>query len=168
MSLSITVLFIPSYSYVKDSFLPIGTLLAEGKAAEPLETSARRLTGRMHLSLPTASLVARSRPVVSEAIGLTREDLEAWFVILGTIQWCCLDLGRSRQLRQSNQTEPKSGRSWHRSALSIAALKSTGIERRLPPTYCIISHLSPSVGVRQWYSNLFMGSPRLAKQTTPK
>ena len=67
---------------------------------------------------PSHGILSGSSDQVSEAIG--------------SIQWCCLDLGRSRKLQQSNQTEAKSGRSWHRSALSIAELKSTGVERRLP------------------------------------
>ena len=88
--LDIIVSFIPLYSYFKDSFQNSGTS-SEVDALEPFR-----------------GILSGSSDRVSEAIGLTREGLRQ-------IHWRCLDAGRSRKLpQQSNHTEPKSGRSWHR------------------------------------------------------
>ena len=71
MSLSIIVLFIPLYSYVKDSFLPIGTLLAKGKPpASEFGTSSE-----VDVLEPFRGILSGSSDRVSEAIGLTREGL---------------------------------------------------------------------------------------------
>ena len=103
--LDIIVSFIPLYSYFKDSFLPIGTLLAKGK---PPASQNSGTSSEVDAFEPFRGILSGSSDRVSEAIGLTREGLRQ-------IHWCCLDAGRSRKLpQQSNHTEPKSGRSWHR------------------------------------------------------
>ena len=76
MSLSIIVhhclVFIPLHSYVKDSFLPIGTLLAKGKppALRNFATSSEVVALE-----PSRGILSGSSDRVSEAIGLTREGL---------------------------------------------------------------------------------------------
>ena len=100
MSLSITVLFIPLYSYVKDSILPIGTLLTKGKPPASGKFGTLfdgSILDKVDALEPFHGILSGSSDRVSEAIG--------------SIQWRCLDVGRSRKLWQSNQTEPKSGKS---------------------------------------------------------
>ena len=86
-------------------FSPIGTLLAKGK---PPASQNSGTSSEVDALEPFRGILSGSSDRVSEAIGLTREGLRQ-------IHWCCLDAGRSRKLpQQSNHTEPKSGRSWHR------------------------------------------------------
>ena len=78
MSMSIIVLFIPLYSYVKDSFLPIGTLLAkEGKppALGNFGTSSDASYSswdKVDALEPSKGILSGASDRVSEAIGLTR------------------------------------------------------------------------------------------------
>ena len=86
-SLSIIVLFIPFHSYFKDSFLPIGNLLAKGK---PPALGNFGTSCEVDAPEPSHSILSGSSDRVLEAIGLTREGLwlGSWYLERSTgVAW---------------------------------------------------------------------------------
>ena len=65
------ILFIPMYSYVKDSFLPIGTLLAKGKPPASEFGTSYSSWDKVDALEPSHGILSGSSDRVPEAIGLT-------------------------------------------------------------------------------------------------
>ena len=103
MSLSIIVSFIPLHSYVKDSFLPIGTLLAKGKPPALGKTSSEVDALEPSHSILSGSTEYRRRLDWHEKVS----RLGSWYLERSSgVAWMWV------------AQESCSNRSWHRSALS--------------------------------------------------
>ena len=137
-SLSIRILcHCPSLSRLFHCIPMSKTLFSQSELFSPRESRqpwARHRLRWMHLSLPTASLVA-----------------------LPSIGGDWIDTRRSLGLVRDTWNDPVV-------LLGCGSLKKVAaIDLDI-----VVLYQTATVGVRQGYSNLFMGSPRPAKPTTPK